>query len=119
MHVYRHVRTELRVSFDSITLLCLVILCHESVLITCGTQEYGYITLYAINHPDYVNVKHMTTFPIQALLAAAKNQGGAYALETGNVSTWIYPYYLLFFFSSRRRHTRLTCDWSSDVCSSD
>src|SRR3989344_947818 len=26
---------------------------------------------------------------------------------------------LLMFFSSRRRHTRLTCDWSSDVCSSD
>src|SRR6266480_4288731 len=26
---------------------------------------------------------------------------------------------LCFFFSSRRRHTRLTCDWSSDVCSSD
>src|SRR5690242_5132176 len=25
----------------------------------------------------------------------------------------------LFFFSSRRRHTSLTCDWSSDVCSSD
>src|SRR5690242_21531745 len=24
-----------------------------------------------------------------------------------------------FFFSSRRRHTRLTCDWSSDVSSSD
>src|SRR6266571_6341910 len=24
-----------------------------------------------------------------------------------------------FFFSSRRRYTRLTCDWSSDVCSSD
>src|SRR5690242_6913875 len=24
-----------------------------------------------------------------------------------------------FFFSSIRRHTRLTCDWSSDVCSSD
>src|SRR5256886_9745405 len=23
------------------------------------------------------------------------------------------------FFSSRRRHTRLDCDWSSDVCSSD
>src|SRR5690242_21504296 len=26
---------------------------------------------------------------------------------------------MIFFFSSRRRHTRLTCDWSSDVCSSD
>src|SRR6266481_3845936 len=24
-----------------------------------------------------------------------------------------------FFFSSRRRHTRWNCDWSSDVCSSD
>src|SRR5437773_5387891 len=26
---------------------------------------------------------------------------------------------VLFFFSSRRRHTRSCCDWSSDVCSSD
>src|SRR5438132_2165789 len=26
---------------------------------------------------------------------------------------------VLFFFSSRRRHTRSLCDWSSDVCSSD
>src|SRR5260221_8780717 len=26
---------------------------------------------------------------------------------------------LSFFFSSRRRHTRSLCDWSSDVCSSD
>ena len=27
--------------------------------------------------------------------------------------------FFLFFFSSRRRHTRLVRDWSSDVCSSD
>src|SRR2546430_5811168 len=26
---------------------------------------------------------------------------------------------VIFFFSSRRRHTRFDCDWSSDVCSSD
>src|SRR5260221_4534789 len=26
---------------------------------------------------------------------------------------------LCVFFSSRRRHTRSLCDWSSDVCSSD
>src|SRR5690606_40232230 len=26
---------------------------------------------------------------------------------------------LFFFFSSRRRHTRFSRDWSSDVCSSD
>src|SRR5690606_40531049 len=27
--------------------------------------------------------------------------------------------HLYFFFSSRRRHTRFSRDWSSDVCSSD
>src|SRR5258706_6184305 len=27
--------------------------------------------------------------------------------------------FAFFFFSSRRRHTRLVSDWSSDVCSSD
>src|SRR2546430_17276191 len=26
---------------------------------------------------------------------------------------------IFFFFSSRRRHTRFDCGWSSDVCSSD
>src|SRR5690606_40546474 len=35
----------------------------------------------------------------------------------------IAPYsndmHVLFFFSSRRRHTRFSRDWSSDVCSSD
>src|SRR2546426_4159732 len=31
----------------------------------------------------------------------------------------IVMYVFYFFFSSRRRHTRLQGDWSSDVCSSD
>src|SRR5438034_11176322 len=31
----------------------------------------------------------------------------------------VYRFKLFFFFSSRRRHTRSLCDWSSDVCSSD
>src|SRR5256885_17035333 len=30
-----------------------------------------------------------------------------------------FSYLCIFFFSSRRRHTRLQGDWSSDVCSSD
>src|SRR5260370_32333392 len=30
-----------------------------------------------------------------------------------------FSFYFFFFFSSRRRHTRFKCDWSSDVCSSD
>src|SRR5690242_21091017 len=36
-----------------------------------------------------------------------------------NVYCWACFIIFFFFFSSRRRHTRLTCDWSSDVCSSD
>src|SRR5256885_2416038 len=35
-----------------------------------------------------------------------------------NNRTETKPLYF-FFFSSRRRHTRLQGDWSSDVCSSD
>src|SRR5574337_728717 len=31
----------------------------------------------------------------------------------------LYALCFVFFFSSRRRHTRLSGDWSSDVCSSD
>src|SRR4051812_49446025 len=31
----------------------------------------------------------------------------------------LFVFRFLVFFSSRRRHPRLTCDWSSDVCSSD
>src|SRR5690606_40668167 len=31
----------------------------------------------------------------------------------------VFVYFIYFFFSSRRRHTRFSRDWSSDVCSSD
>src|SRR2546430_12290505 len=32
---------------------------------------------------------------------------------------WAALWCCSFFFSSRRRHTRFDCDWSSAVCSSD
>src|SRR5438046_6304684 len=35
------------------------------------------------------------------------------------VHVFVFLYFFFFFFSSRRRHTRLVSDWSSDVCSSD
>src|SRR2546430_10617213 len=35
----------------------------------------------------------------------------------GKSVRWRFPWF--FFFSSRRRHTRFDCDWSSDVSSSD
>src|SRR5256885_10484079 len=45
------------------------------------------------------------------------------SLSIGSVSTSggtnTLSHSFLFFFSSRRRHTRLQGDWSSDVCSSD
>src|SRR5574337_1339386 len=31
----------------------------------------------------------------------------------------VFFFFWFFFFSSRRLHTRLSGDWSSDVCSSD
>ena len=54
--------------------------------------------------------------------------GGNEEVEEGSV--WVvvsvkghgeggYKENFYFFFSSRRRHTRLVSDWSSDVCSSD
>src|SRR5699024_11807885 len=37
----------------------------------------------------------------------------------GCCEQWYHYILCLFFFSSRRRHTRSKRDWSSDVCSSD
>src|SRR5690606_41157642 len=33
--------------------------------------------------------------------------------------SFICVFWIFFFFSSRRRHTRFSRDWSADVCSSD
>src|SRR5262245_64221806 len=41
------------------------------------------------------------------------------AIALGFVRQVVCVCELLFFFSSRRRHTRCLSDWSSDVCSSD
>src|SRR2546430_5376800 len=38
---------------------------------------------------------------------------------SGDARLTLVLFELFFFFSSRRRHTRFDCDWSSDVCSSD
>src|SRR3989442_7292519 len=44
---------------------------------------------------------------------------GGYALTPRWIEFWENREDRLFFFSSRRRHTRCGRDWSSDVCSSD
>src|SRR2546430_23467 len=51
-----------------------------------------------------------------------RHDGGDYTVKVC-VTIDVFPrtpgYNVYFFFSSRRRHTRFDCDWSSDVCSSD
>src|SRR5438270_5630298 len=42
-----------------------------------------------------------------------------YRYRKSETNTSEYRTQIFFFFSSRRRHTRFDCDWSSDVCSSD
>src|SRR3989475_4154029 len=49
------------------------------------------------------------------MLAVNRQNGTVYTRHIAFPTRWVG----LFFFSSRRRHTRFDCDWSSDVCSSD
>src|SRR5256886_8718466 len=49
----------------------------------------------------------------------AQSRAGASVFASIDVLPLCEGLQLFFFFSSRRRHTRFDCDWSSDVCSSD
>src|SRR2546430_86138 len=57
-----------------------------------------------------------STAETQALLQEAPK---AYQTQINDIWLTALVHAFLFFFSSRRRHTRFDCDWSSDVCSSD
>src|SRR5256886_2922691 len=50
------------------------------------------------------------------LAILAQGMHASINLQIGLMSCDVF---MFFFFSSRRRHTRFDCDWSSDVCSSD
>src|SRR5256886_8449695 len=64
-----------------------------------------------------------TAWVVLASLVAARALGQAPTSTTTTQERLGYPrdarLLVIFFFSSRRRHTRFDCDWSSDVCSSD
>src|SRR5205814_3697447 len=54
------------------------------------------------------------------VIATAMARAGARKLtDRGHVVLILPALAYIFFFSSRRRHTRCLSDWSSDVCSSD
>src|SRR5437588_9607810 len=67
------------------------------------------------NHqPDTALVRPLHNLPLD--LSQLRVQGLPLSSVAGPVTR---TFTLTFFFSSRRRHTRSLCDWSSDVCSSD
>src|SRR6266511_4540765 len=80
----------------------------------------GYLTRAARKHGDIVHLKigRKSDFLLNHpdLVRAA-------LLDHGNLRRCVHRplrrVLATFFFSSRRRHTRFSRDWSSDVCSSD
>src|SRR5205807_6857660 len=55
-------------------------------------------------------------------ITSSTSRGGrvlSASLRVGAECYGVWARSVIFFFSSRRRHTRLQGDWSSDVCSSD
>src|SRR5947199_82818 len=80
------------------------------------------------NAADAARVMSYAPYTGAVVLAAVRTTRGAYHagcnVEVANISLSKHAeesaiMAALFFFSSRRRHTRCLSDWSSDVCSSD
>src|SRR5260221_8382241 len=80
-----------------------------------------------IDEEDTKNIRYYTTepffnSPLTDYLPASPNVPTPKAVlgdVAGAPGKLPYAEDVFFFFSSRRRHTRSLCDWSSDVCSSD
>src|SRR2546427_209486 len=68
------------------------------------------LTLQRIESPEFKTDEHISVITSNALVVCD--------LRCEMFTTYVGRV-LFFFFSSRRRHTRFDCDWSSDVCSSD
>src|SRR5690348_4190184 len=86
-----------------------------------GSENYELLlrTLHAtlestdpINFADNLSGIATDSFQTNAATGILITEVAGTADPNGNT---LFP----FFFSSRRRHTRWTGDWSSDVCSSD
>src|SRR6266581_1490096 len=65
----------------------------------------------------------LISVPLGVIGALRRGSKTDHTLTVTSVAGFAVPQFwmglMLFFFSSRRRHTRGTGDWSSDVCSSD
>src|SRR5262249_20845070 len=95
--------------------------------------DFNLDNLIAVQTAD-VHVSHLT-FAVNTIHEIWCRHGGSpdwgsgistvFNLEGPNATDIVFDHLGItvdcpnFFFSSRRRHTRLVSDWSSDVCSSD
>src|SRR5256885_6840945 len=71
------------------------------------------VTLHAFFKSGSDRLSCMSRQPKLPITALRTNAAASNCETNETVSAYV------FFFSSRRRHTRLQGDWSSDVCSSD
>src|SRR5260370_22894727 len=83
---------------------------------------------YLLGHTELPNARRLIDAGVPVALASDFNPGTSpspsmpFAISLACTHMKMTPAEALsaaFFFSSRRRHTRFKCDWSSDVCSSD
>src|SRR5260370_1389701 len=90
------------------------IVCHE---LECNTHESQ---LHYIHHCSDQHAGraggHRVSLLYTPYFTAQRASTGSVGIVECKVS---FLFLFFFFFSSRRRHTRFKCDWSSDVCSSD
>src|SRR5687768_12278577 len=79
-------------------------------LLIAGDPLYGVVRWTGAARPTAAQWRSTTL--VGTLLLVGGNGAVVWAEQA-------VPSGLVFFFSSRRRHTRCSRDWSSDVCSSD
>src|SRR6202020_448730 len=94
---------------------------------------FNFVTTFSVDDSGALNVTNLnflTAGPCFPVTGLGESVGGTFdvtsaasdPIATANVTFTVKGngnLLTLTFFSSRRRHTRLVSDWSSDVCSSD
>src|SRR2546430_617913 len=76
-----------------------------------NTWPYGYSMPIAVRYTQDAFSRSGWLWPVDAKGEPLK--------ATSYMAVGFYVAKYVIFFSSRRRHTKFDCDWSSDVCSSD
>src|SRR5256885_4571749 len=98
-----------------------------------GSAEWVSRIVSSVDAVVFLNAIHLVPDKAQVISEIRKtlNKDGVFAFNTTFFNgayvdgtgafwrRWVVRAVQFFFFSSRRRHTRLQGDWSSDVCSSD